>query len=161
MFKLLNHAYTCMPCFQVYLELVIFICLSGSLIIIYFAEPTLECLPINLSFNIVLFFCKLLFASFYCLISCLLIWFLFFSSVQPDTLGALPNLRELWLDRNQLSSLPPVSADSIWLAHYHTGHLSWWFKISSSDKGSNSCRCCPFQMLFAQLNACAMCLFWW
>uniref|UniRef100_A0A8C2D2J9 Protein scribble homolog n=1 Tax=Cyprinus carpio TaxID=7962 RepID=A0A8C2D2J9_CYPCA len=25
----------------------------------------------------------------------------------PDTLGALPNLRELWLDRNQLSSLPP------------------------------------------------------
>uniref|UniRef100_A0A4W5P6G1 Protein scribble homolog n=1 Tax=Hucho hucho TaxID=62062 RepID=A0A4W5P6G1_9TELE len=24
----------------------------------------------------------------------------------PDTLGALPNLRELWLDRNQLSSLP-------------------------------------------------------
>uniref|UniRef100_A0A8D3B1L5 Protein scribble homolog n=1 Tax=Scophthalmus maximus TaxID=52904 RepID=A0A8D3B1L5_SCOMX len=26
---------------------------------------------------------------------------------QPDTLGALPNLRELWLDRNQLSSLPP------------------------------------------------------
>lgn len=29
--------------------------------------------------------------------------------VQPDTLGALPNLRELWLDRNQLSALPPVS----------------------------------------------------
>lgn len=28
---------------------------------------------------------------------------------QPDTLGALPNLRELWLDRNQLSALPPVS----------------------------------------------------
>uniref|UniRef100_A0AAX7UL38 Protein scribble homolog n=1 Tax=Astatotilapia calliptera TaxID=8154 RepID=A0AAX7UL38_ASTCA len=27
--------------------------------------------------------------------------------VHPDTLGALPNLRELWLDRNQLSSLPP------------------------------------------------------
>uniref|UniRef100_A0A8D0H1X2 Scribble planar cell polarity protein n=1 Tax=Sphenodon punctatus TaxID=8508 RepID=A0A8D0H1X2_SPHPU len=27
--------------------------------------------------------------------------------LQPDTLGALPNLRELWLDRNQLSSLPP------------------------------------------------------
>uniref|UniRef100_A0A8C2ZI64 Protein scribble homolog n=1 Tax=Cyclopterus lumpus TaxID=8103 RepID=A0A8C2ZI64_CYCLU len=27
--------------------------------------------------------------------------------VLPDTLGALPNLRELWLDRNQLSSLPP------------------------------------------------------
>uniref|UniRef100_A0A8C3SFE7 Disease resistance R13L4/SHOC-2-like LRR domain-containing protein n=1 Tax=Chelydra serpentina TaxID=8475 RepID=A0A8C3SFE7_CHESE len=26
---------------------------------------------------------------------------------QPDTLGALPNLRELWLDRNQLSALPP------------------------------------------------------
>uniref|UniRef100_A0A8C7UMD6 Protein scribble homolog n=1 Tax=Oncorhynchus mykiss TaxID=8022 RepID=A0A8C7UMD6_ONCMY len=26
--------------------------------------------------------------------------------VLPDTLGALPNLRELWLDRNQLSSLP-------------------------------------------------------
>ncbi|CDQ61731.1 unnamed protein product [Oncorhynchus mykiss] len=25
----------------------------------------------------------------------------------PDTLGALPKLRELWLDRNQLSSLPP------------------------------------------------------
>uniref|UniRef100_I3M2L5 Protein scribble homolog n=1 Tax=Ictidomys tridecemlineatus TaxID=43179 RepID=I3M2L5_ICTTR len=25
----------------------------------------------------------------------------------PDTLGALPNLRELWLDRNQLSALPP------------------------------------------------------
>uniref|UniRef100_A0A8C5WDI7 Protein scribble homolog n=1 Tax=Leptobrachium leishanense TaxID=445787 RepID=A0A8C5WDI7_9ANUR len=24
----------------------------------------------------------------------------------PDTLGALPNLRELWLDRNQLSALP-------------------------------------------------------
>uniref|UniRef100_A0A8C2I1S9 Protein scribble homolog n=1 Tax=Cyprinus carpio TaxID=7962 RepID=A0A8C2I1S9_CYPCA len=33
--------------------------------------------------------------------------FLFISSVQPDTLGALPNLRELWLDRNQLSLLPP------------------------------------------------------
>lgn len=29
--------------------------------------------------------------------------------LQPDTLGALPNLRELWLDRNQLSALPPVS----------------------------------------------------
>ena len=29
--------------------------------------------------------------------------------VLPDTLGALPNLRELWLDRNQLSALPPVS----------------------------------------------------
>uniref|UniRef100_A0A672J086 Protein scribble homolog n=1 Tax=Salarias fasciatus TaxID=181472 RepID=A0A672J086_SALFA len=28
-------------------------------------------------------------------------------SFSPDTLGALPNLRELWLDRNQLSSLPP------------------------------------------------------
>uniref|UniRef100_A0A8C0QSA6 Protein scribble homolog n=1 Tax=Chelonoidis abingdonii TaxID=106734 RepID=A0A8C0QSA6_CHEAB len=27
--------------------------------------------------------------------------------VLPDTLGALPNLRELWLDRNQLSALPP------------------------------------------------------
>uniref|UniRef100_A0A3P8WZT1 Scribble planar cell polarity protein n=1 Tax=Cynoglossus semilaevis TaxID=244447 RepID=A0A3P8WZT1_CYNSE len=27
--------------------------------------------------------------------------------VLPNTLGALPNLRELWLDRNQLSSLPP------------------------------------------------------
>uniref|UniRef100_A0A2K6PBW4 Protein scribble homolog n=1 Tax=Rhinopithecus roxellana TaxID=61622 RepID=A0A2K6PBW4_RHIRO len=27
--------------------------------------------------------------------------------LQPDTLGALPNLRELWLDRNQLSALPP------------------------------------------------------
>lgn len=31
------------------------------------------------------------------------------SRSQPDTLGALPNLRELWLDRNQLSCLPPVS----------------------------------------------------
>lgn len=31
------------------------------------------------------------------------------SFLQPDTLGALPNLRELWLDRNQLSALPPVS----------------------------------------------------
>lgn len=31
------------------------------------------------------------------------------SFFQPDTLGALPNLRELWLDRNQLSALPPVS----------------------------------------------------
>uniref|UniRef100_A0A2K5M1Z7 Protein scribble homolog n=1 Tax=Cercocebus atys TaxID=9531 RepID=A0A2K5M1Z7_CERAT len=29
------------------------------------------------------------------------------SFLQPDTLGALPNLRELWLDRNQLSALPP------------------------------------------------------
>uniref|UniRef100_A0AAQ4QL01 Protein scribble homolog n=1 Tax=Gasterosteus aculeatus aculeatus TaxID=481459 RepID=A0AAQ4QL01_GASAC len=29
------------------------------------------------------------------------------SYLQPDTLGALPNLRELWLDRNHLSSLPP------------------------------------------------------
>lgn len=32
--------------------------------------------------------------------------------LQPDTLGALPNLRELWLDRNQLSALPPVSVCS-------------------------------------------------
>lgn len=36
--------------------------------------------------------------------------------LQPDTLGALPNLRELWLDRNQLSALPPVSV--CW-AHVH------------------------------------------
>uniref|UniRef100_A0A8C9VF89 Protein scribble homolog n=1 Tax=Scleropages formosus TaxID=113540 RepID=A0A8C9VF89_SCLFO len=27
--------------------------------------------------------------------------------VLPETLGALPNLRELWLDRNQLCALPP------------------------------------------------------
>lgn len=33
--------------------------------------------------------------------------------LQPDTLGALPNLRELWLDRNQLSALPPVSTHSV------------------------------------------------
>lgn len=32
---------------------------------------------------------------------------------QPDTLGALPNLRELWLDRNQLSALPPVSEGAV------------------------------------------------
>lgn len=37
------------------------------------------------------------------------LWSLFLLSFQPDTLGALPNLRELWLDRNQLSALPPVS----------------------------------------------------
>uniref|UniRef100_A0A4W3GMS8 Scribble planar cell polarity protein n=1 Tax=Callorhinchus milii TaxID=7868 RepID=A0A4W3GMS8_CALMI len=34
---------------------------------------------------------------------------------QPDTLGALPNLRELWLDRNQLTALPAVRD--------HTFHL--------------------------------------
>lgn len=33
--------------------------------------------------------------------------------LQPDTLGALPNLRELWLDRNQLSALPPVSEGAV------------------------------------------------
>lgn len=148
-----------MPCFQVYLELVIFVCPSGSLIIISVAEP--ESLPINLSLNIFFFFvnyCLPHFIAAYPVFNLIL----FISSVQPDTLGALPNLRELWLDRNQLSSLPPVSTDSFWLAHYHTGHLSWWFKISSSDKCSNSCRCCPFQTLFTlSTAACAMCLFWW
>lgn len=34
---------------------------------------------------------------------------------QPDTLGALPNLRELWLDRNQLSTLPAVRPNNLLL----------------------------------------------
>lgn len=38
--------------------------------------------------------------------------------LQPDTLGALPNLRELWLDRNQLSALPPVSGVGLALSPY-------------------------------------------
>uniref|UniRef100_A0A8C1VIZ4 Protein scribble homolog n=1 Tax=Cyprinus carpio TaxID=7962 RepID=A0A8C1VIZ4_CYPCA len=63
-------------------------------------------LPINLSLNIFFFFvnyCLPHFIAAYPVFNLIL----FISSVQPDTLGALPNLRELWLDRNQLSSLPP------------------------------------------------------
>uniref|UniRef100_A0A8C1ID96 Protein scribble homolog n=1 Tax=Cyprinus carpio TaxID=7962 RepID=A0A8C1ID96_CYPCA len=78
--------------------------LVGSLIIISVAEP--ESLPINLSLNIFFFFvnyCLPHFIAAYPVFNLIL----FISSVQPDTLGALPNLRELWLDRNQLSSLPP------------------------------------------------------
>uniref|UniRef100_A0A8C1VLD6 Protein scribble homolog n=1 Tax=Cyprinus carpio TaxID=7962 RepID=A0A8C1VLD6_CYPCA len=67
---------------------------------------SLPSLPINLSLNIFFFFvnyCLPHFIAAYPVFNLIL----FISSVQPDTLGALPNLRELWLDRNQLSSLPP------------------------------------------------------
>ena len=35
--------------------------------------------------------------------------------LQPETIGALPSLEELWLDVNELSDLPPVSLEELWL----------------------------------------------
>lgn len=124
-----------------------YFCLLQCLIIVSFTELTPEHLLRKISFNIIIIFLYyvLLFIEFLyfpCPVFNLLSFYI--SSIQPDTLGALPNLRELWLDRNQLSSLPPVSTDSFWLADYHMGHLSGWFYISSL----NSCRCCPFPTLF-------------
>lgn len=57
------------------------------------------------------------------------------SFLQPDTLGALPNLRELWLDRNQLSALPPVS-EGVATSTSHS---------SSVDSALNLCT--PFRSL--------------
>jgi Leucine-rich repeat (LRR) protein len=36
-----------------------------------------------------------------------------FVSRQPETIGSLPSLEELWLDGNELMELPPVSQMSI------------------------------------------------
>lgn len=41
---------------------------------------------------------------------------------QPDTLGALPNLRELLLDHNRLALLPPVSVAKL-APHSHLGSV--------------------------------------
>lgn len=80
LFQLLN---TCMPCFQVYLEHVIFVCPSGSLIIISFTELTPEHLLRKIQFNIINFFfimcCFSYNSSFFSSLICFLFIFLPFS----------------------------------------------------------------------------------
>jgi len=38
----------------------------------------------------------------------------FVCEFQPDTLGSLPSLEELWLDCNEISELPPVRKPLCW-----------------------------------------------
>ena len=41
---------------------------------------------------------------------------MFLFHVQPDIVGSLPNVNELWLDGNLLKTLPPVSFTCITLS---------------------------------------------
>ena len=58
---------------------------------------------------------------------CLSGWFI---SFQPETIGSLPALQELWLDCNDLSELPPVCSILYyfcWMSSINKALESWFF----------------------------------